>query len=161
MRAPVILIVGCLVLAACGDREAEAPTPPVDAVVEEPAVEGLSLTDLRRVCQAGLAAVQGQEVAAIAIDGVEDLIVSASWPAPVDGGRQTAQCRVEGGMIVWKPLNRPVAEENRWMNKAGDPVIRYVLKDDRVVITQLLPEGTNERSELTVPVTQEADDARR
>ncbi len=161
LRSSAIVIVS-LVLAACGEREA-APTPvekvtadarPSDAVASAPAA--LDATDLRRVCRAGLAAIHGQEPAAIAIDGLEGEVVHASWRAPVDGGRMKADCRVDGDLVVWKPLGLPDTAMIRWMNQSGDPVIRYALDGATVTITQTLPDGTTERADLAVPAEEEA-----
>ncbi|QYF87895.1 hypothetical protein [Brevundimonas sp. PAMC22021] len=162
MRFSFAMVIGAFVLAACGERE-PAPTPAEqvsanppasDAAAAAPAV--LSAVDLRRVCRAGLAAIHGQDAAAVAIDGVEGEVVHASWRAPVDGGRMRADCRVDGELIVWKPLDLPDAALVRWMNQSGDPVIRYALDGPRIAITQTLPDGTTDRSELTVPAEEEA-----
>ena len=75
MRLSPAIVIGAFALAACGEREA-APTPaekvaaaakPSDAVQTAPEV--LNAADLRRVCRAGLAAVDGQEPMAINVDG--------------------------------------------------------------------------------------------
>ena len=162
MRLSPAIVIGAFALAACGERDA-APTPAEkvsaevkasDAVQTAPKV--LSVGELRRVCQAGLAQVHGQEPAAIAVDGVESGVVHASWRAPVDGGRMRADCRVENDLIVWKPLDLPDATLVRWMNQSGDPVIRYVIDGDTITITQTLPDGTTEQAELAVPAEEEA-----
>ena len=162
MRRSSALVIVALVLAACGEREA-APTPVEqvqadpkvsDGVTSAPAV--LNAADLRRVCRAGLAAIHGQEPAAITLDGVEGEVVHASWRAPVDGGRMKADCRVDGDLVVWKPLGLPDANMVRWMNQSGDPVIRYALDGATVAITQTLPDGTTERADLAVPAEEEA-----
>jgi hypothetical protein len=138
-----------LPLAACGQQpEPAAPTPvetvsaapPVsDAEISAPVV--LTADQLRRVCQAGLAEIHGQGVADIQIDGLEGRVVNASWRAPVDGGRRRAQCRVEGDLITWKPMDASSPDQDRWMNQAGDPVTRFVLDGDTVTINQTLPDG--------------------
>lgn len=169
------IAISLLTLTACGDRGqtaeptpseqvAAAPAATSDAVAAAPVV--LDAVGLRRVCKAGLAAIHGQAIdaagfegqtaGAIRIDGLEGKVASASWPAPVDGGRMRAQCKVEGDLIAWKPVDRPVAEQNRWMTEAGDPVVRFVMDGDRITITQTLPDGTKVQSELTVPIEEEA-----
>ena len=162
MRLSTAIVIGAFALAACGERDA-APTPAEkvsaevkasDAVQAAPKV--LTVGELRRVCQAGLAQVHGQEPAAIAVDGVENGVVHASWRAPVDGGRMRADCRVENDLIVWKPLDLPDTTLVRWMNQSGDPVIRYVMDGDAITITQTLPDGTTEQAELAVPAEEEA-----
>jgi hypothetical protein len=158
----VLLSTLVLALAACGSPEPEptpaeqvpAAPPQTDAVAQSPAV--LTAADLRRVCRAGLAAVHGQQAAAIAVDGVTGEVVTASWRAPVDGGRMRAECRVSDGLITWRPLDLPDPAEERWMNAPGDPVIRYTLDGDTVSVVQTLPDGASERSEQVVPQDEEA-----
>ena len=162
MQRLSLIAVSLVALSACGQRE-DVPTPveqvtaqpkTSDAVADAPAV--LSAADLRRVCRAGLAAVHGQTADAVQVDGVTGQVVTGSWRAPVDGGRMRAECRVERDLIVWKPLDRPDPAQNRWMNQSGDPTIRYTLDGDVVTVTQTLPDGANEQSQLTVPAEQEA-----
>lgn len=161
-RAALILPLGA-VLAACKPAAEPVPTP-VEQVSAAPAVSdaaasapaALTAADLRRVCRAGLAMVHGQTPDAIQVDSVVGDVVAASWRAPVDGGRMRAECRVEGELVTWKPVDRPDPAQNRWMNQAGDPVTKFLLDGDRIVVTQTLPDGTSEQSEVTVPVEQEA-----
>lgn len=159
------IAIGLLTLTACGERaETAAPEPagtvaatpaaPTDAVAAAPVA--LDEAGLKRVCKAGLAAIHGQQPGDIAIDGLEGAVANASWRAPVDGGRMRAQCRVEGDRIAWKPLDRPVAEQNRWMTQSGDPEVRFVVDGAKITITQTLPDGAKEQSELTVPIEEEA-----
>jgi len=162
MRLSPAILIGAFALAACGEREA-APTPAEKVAADQPvsdavasAPTALNAADLRRVCRAGLAAIHGQEPTAVAIDGVEGEVVHASWRAPVDGGRMKADCRVENDLVVWKPLGLPDAAMVRWMNQSGDPAIRYALDGDTIAITQTLPDGTTERTELAVPAEEEA-----
>lgn len=121
-----------------------------------PAVAPLSAVDLRRVCRAGLAAVHGQAPGDIDITGEAAGVVSAQWRAPVDGGVMKAQCRVNGDAIIWKPLDRPDASQARWMDQAGDPVVKFTIKGDTVAVSLTSPQGTTEQSVLTVPAQQEA-----
>lgn len=160
MRLSPAIVIGALALAACGERAA-APKPAETAPVEVKAPEAVAPTvlteaDLRRVCRAGLAAVHGQQPLAIDVDGVEGGVVHASWRAPVDGGRMRADCRVQNDLVEWKPLDLPDETLVRWMNQPGDPVIRYVIKDAAITITQTLPDGTTEQADLAVPAEEEA-----
>lgn len=149
MIARTILFAGLIALAACGERaEPAAPSPAekVSAVNPasdaEPSVPAAPTADqLRRICQAGLAAIHGQRAADIQIDGIEGQIVNASWRAPVDGGRRRAQCRVDGDLVTWKPLDVTDPTQDRWMNQAGDPVTRFALDGETVTINQTLPDG--------------------
>lgn len=159
-----ILMLASLSLAACGERADEAAPTAADAVSAAPAKSDaapaapavLDAAGLRRVCQAGLAAIHGQQIADIAIDGLDGAVVNASWRAPVDGGRRRAQCRVEGDLITWKPADAPTPEQNRWMNQSGDPVTRFVLDGDAITINTTLPDGTTATETYAVATEQEA-----
>jgi hypothetical protein len=160
MRKTVILLTAALLVSACGNREeAEAPpaapsAPPRDGTA--PAPVALTEARLRQVCRAGIAAVHGQQLAAVTVDGVREAIVDASWRAPVDGGERTAQCRVDGDMIIWKPTDRPDENQNRWMNQAGDPLVRFGISAQKITITTTLPDGTTSAEEYPVEAeTQE------
>jgi hypothetical protein len=149
MKLTVVPMLALLALAACGERT-DAPASPTEKVsAANPASDGeasvpvvLTAPDLRRVCQAGLAAIHGQDVSAIQVEGVEGQVVNLSWRAPVDGGRRRGQCRVDGDLVTWKPVDAPTAESNRWMNQSGDPVTRFVLDGDVITINTTLPDGT-------------------
>ncbi len=158
--APLLML---LSLAACGERtdapatpaeKVSATNPASDAEASVPAV--LTAGDLRRVCRGGLAAIHGQDLAAIEIDGLEGQVVNASWRAPVDGGRRRAQCRIDGDLVTWKPADAPTPEQNRWMNQSGDPVTRFVLDGDAITINTTLPDGTTATEEYAVAAEQEA-----
>ena len=163
MRAVLILTVAIAALAACNQAPEKAePTPteivaagaPVsDAVAQTPAV--LTAVDLRRVCKAGLAAIHGQDVAAIELTGIEGDAVNAQWRAPVDGGLMKAQCRAADGLVVWKPLDLPDPASVRWMNESGDPVVRYAMRGDEIEITQTLPDGTTQMAAEVVRAEEE------
>lgn len=160
-----VLMLASLSLAACGERPAEpgptpaeavSATPPeaTDAAPAAPAV--LDAADLRRVCRAGLAGIHGQALTDIVIDGLEGDVVNASWRAPVDGGRRRAQCRVEGDLITWKPLEASGPNQNRWMNQSGDPVTRFVLDGGAITINTTLPDGTTATDTWSAASEQEA-----
>ena len=150
LQSMVLIGLCCsMFLAACSRTDAEQmPTPAETVSAENPASDAeasvpveLTADQLRRVCQTGLAAIHGQGVADIQIDGLEGRIVNASWRAPVDGGRRRAQCRVDGDLVTWKSVDATGPDENRWMNQAGDPVTRFVLDGETVTINQTLPDG--------------------
>jgi hypothetical protein len=163
MRSAAAIVVTALALVACGTAAEKAAPAPVETVPATPAASDaevsapvvLTAAELRRVCQAGLAEVHGQGVADIQIDGLEGRVVNASWRAPVDGGRRRAQCRVEGDLITWKPVDATGPGQNRWMNQAGDPVTRFVLDGETVTISTALPSGTAVAEESTIAAEQE------
>ena len=164
MRLFAVPMLAVLVLAACGERtDAAAPTPAEKVSAVNPASDAeasvpvvMTAPTLRRVCRAGLAAIHGQAVEAIQIDGLEGHVVNASWRAPVDGGRKRGQCRVDGDLITWKPLDLPNPEQNRWMNQSGDPAVRFVLDGDAITINTTLPDGSTATEEYSVAAEQEA-----
>lgn len=151
MNLTVVPMLALFALAACGERtDAPAPTPTEKVSAVNPASDGeasvpvvLTAPDLRRVCRAGLAAIHGQDVSAMEVDGIEGQVVNLSWRAPVDGGRKRGQCRVDGDLVTWKPVDAPTPESNRWMNQSGDPVTRFVLDGDAITINTTLPDGTS------------------
>ena len=157
-----VLMLTSLSLAACGERADEAAPTPAEVVSATPAESDaapsapavLNAADLRRVCRAGLAAIHGQTVEALQVDGVEGQVVNLTWAAPVDGGRRRAQCRVEGDLITWKPVDAPTPDQNRWMNQSGDPVTRFVLDGETITINTTLPDGTTVRSDQIVPLAR-------
>jgi len=164
MRATAVIAGGLLALGACSaEPKKAAPTAAEKAsaaVVTSDAATApagpLSAVDLRRVCRAGLAAIHGQETDAIQITGLEGSVVNAQWPAPVDGGLMKAQCRTDGPLLTWKPVDLPDLADNRWMNQSGDPANTFAVKGDVVTVTQTFPDGTNQQSDLTVPASKEA-----
>jgi hypothetical protein len=80
--------------------------PASDAEASVPVV--LTAADLRRVCRAGLAAIHGQDLSAIEVDGLEGQVVN---PVVARAGRRRTppgQCRVDGDMVTWKPVGAPI-----------------------------------------------------
>ena len=163
MRAAAVIVVTALTLAACGaEVEKAAPTATdvaAPVVATAPAATPVALTDadLRRVCRAGLAAIHGQDENSITIDALNGPIVTVSWRAPVDGGRRQAQCRVDGDLVIWKPVDRTRPEDDRWMNQAGDPVTRFVLNGETVTINQTLPGGIMTMETASAATKREAE----
>ena len=174
MRYSLVIAMGCLTLAACGSEpqtaapsaEGKAEPAAVAAPASESVPVALSVSDLRRVCVAAMGAVhgqavdasghEGQTVDAIRVEAVQDGVVAVSWPAPVDGGRRFADCRVEEGRILWRPARLPTGQTATWMTGADDPVIRYALNGDQIAITQTFPDSTTSTSMLSVPTEEEA-----
>ncbi|HZV85201.1 MAG TPA: hypothetical protein VFF48_09465 [Brevundimonas sp.] len=165
MKAFAVMFGTVLALAACGERtdtpaaaSADAVRTPTAGVEAAAAPVPVVMTDdrLRRVCRAGLAAIHGQRLQDIQIDGVEARVVDASWRAPVNGGRRRAQCRVEGDLVTWKQIDAPNPEQNRWMNQSGDPVTRFAVDGGLITITTTLPDGTTAAEEYAVAAEQEA-----
>jgi hypothetical protein len=144
------------IVAACGEG-APAPEAEVTTAAEAPATDlaapapgVMTPDDLPRVCRAGLAAIHGQRVADIQIEGAEGEIVKVSWRAPVDGGRLFADCRVQGDVVTWRPTSLPDPAQERWMDTAEDPVVRFVLRGEEIEVNQTFPDGTSEQAMLRV-----------
>jgi len=164
MRATHTLLAGALVLAACGEPASE----PADAPAGVASTDGqagagpsatpmtLSETLVADVCRAGVGAVFGQPGSEVAVLNRAGGVITVGWRAPVDGGQLTAECRVEGDRVLWRPLDRPVAEENRWMDQPGDPVVTYSLEGSAVMISQSLPDGTTTTTAEGVTTEEEA-----
>ena len=164
MRAVVVIAMGGLVLGACGsERESTAPEAPAAAmtpVVTPPSapVSAVALTDasLASVGRAGLSFIHGQTVDAIRPEATAGGIMTASWPAPVDGGRRFADCRVENDTIQWRPARLPEGQTAVWSDTPTDPVVRFTFQGDQIVLNQTFPDGTTSQAMLPVPVQQEA-----
>lgn len=169
MRVAAVIVVTTLALAACGpESEKAAPTPEVVAGAVVPAVDAgsaatvvLNEASRRQVCVAGMAAIHGQTidaagfegetVGAVRIDGTDGNIISLSWPAPVDGGRRFADCRIEGDVIQWRPTRPGSGESAAWMNGPADPVTRFAFEGDEILVTQTFDDGTKTQTMLSAP----------
>ncbi|MBB5745903.1 hypothetical protein [Brevundimonas variabilis] len=162
MRVVAVIAIGGLVLGACGSEPdsaaPEAPVPAMTPAAPTPPVSAVALTEasLISVCRAGLSFMHDQPVGEIRSDGVADGIMTASWRAPVDGGRRFADCRVENDTIQWRPARLPDGQTATWSNTPTDPVVRFSFEGDQIVLNQTNPDGTASQAMLPVPVQQEA-----
>ncbi len=155
MRATLALLIGAFALAACGEpasEPADAPSvaaPAASQAGADPSATPVTLSEsiVADVCRAGVGAVFGQPGADVAVLNRAGGVITVGWRAPVDGGQLTAECRVDGDRVLWRPLDRPVAGENRWMDQPGDPVVTYSLDGSAVRISQSLPDGTTTTAE--------------
>ncbi len=154
-RVTAIVGVAALTLAACGEREAApagegAPAAaPAPITQSEPTIE-LTETGLRDVCRAVLSVVHEQQPPNLRADGVADGVVSLSWPAPVDGGRRTAECRVSGDVVSWRPTGLPDDGQERWMDSAQDPILRFEQDGQTIIVIQTLPDGSTSRQDVAL-----------
>lgn len=169
MRAAAVIVMTALTLAACGaEADKAAPTPEVVAGPVVPADDAGSAATVvlngasrQQVCVAGMAAIHGQTidaagfegetVGAVRIDGTDGNIISLSWPAPVDGGRRFADCRIEGDVIQWRPTRPGSGETAAWMNGPADPVTRFTFKGDEILVTQTFADGAKTQTMLSAP----------
>ncbi len=167
MRSATAIVVTAVTLAACGaEADKAAPTTELAAGPVVPAGDTgsaaavvLNETSRRQVCVAGMAAIHGQTidaagfegetVGAVRVDGADGNIVSLSWPAPVDGGRRYADCRIEGDVIHWRPTRPGSGEAAAWMNGPADPVTRFALEGDEILVTQTFDDGTRTQTMLS------------
>ena len=164
MRATTTLMIGAFALAACGEpasEPADAPAvvePAASATAAGPSATPVTLSEgmIATVCRAGVGAVYGQPGTDVMVLDRAGGLITVGWRAPVDGGQLTAECRVEGDRVLWRPLDRPVADENRWMDQAGDPVVTYALDGSTLTVSQSLPDGTRTTTVEAVTTEEEA-----
>ena len=172
MRLTAVPMLALFALAACGER-ANAPAAPVEKAAAAPVAQAaapapvvLSTADLRRVCVTAMVSIHGQTVDAAGFEGQtanairvernDGGVVAVSWPAPVDGGRRSGECRVEGDRVFWRPTHLPSGQESSWMTGPEDPVVSYTIDDREVVITQTFPEGGKSQTSAFLPSEEEA-----
>ena len=164
MRAAFTLLIGTLALAACGEpasEPADAPavaTPAASSTGAGPSATPVTLSEglMATVCRSGVGAVYGQPGADVVVLNRAGGVVTVGWRAPVDGGQLTAECRIDGNRVLWRPLDRPVAGENRWMDQPGDPVVTYSLDGSTLTVSQSLPDGTTTTTAEAVTTEEEA-----
>ncbi|PZO04047.1 MAG: hypothetical protein DCF28_06425 [Alphaproteobacteria bacterium] len=162
MRAVVVIAMGGLVLGACGSEPQsaapEAPAPAAVPMMPSAPVSAVALTEasLISVCRAGMSFIHDQPVGVILSEDVSDGVMTASWPAPVDGGRRFADCRVENDTVQWRPARLPDGQTAAWSNTPTDPVVRFTFEGDQIVLNQTNPDGARSQAMLPVPVQQEA-----
>ena len=164
MRATTTLMIGAFALAACGEpasEPADAPAvvePAASATAAGPSATPVTLSEgmIATVCRAGVGAVYGQPGTDVMVLDRAGGLITVGWRAPVDGGQLTAECRIEGDRVLWRPLDRPVAGENRWMDQAGDPVVTYALDGSTLTVSQSLPDGTRTTTVEAVTTEEEA-----
>lgn len=98
MRELVILSASLIVLSACGQREdAAAPVAPTPAAEPAPVVQAEAPVSLEAACRQAVQVQYGQADADIAYDAPTGTV---SWRAPVDGGRLSFACAVQGGQVT-------------------------------------------------------------
>ena len=144
-----------LTLAACGEREAApagegapaAAPAPIEAATPAPELDDAGL---RAVCRAVLSVVHEQQPADLTADALSDGVVSLSWPAPVDGGRRTAECRVSGDVVSWRPTGLPDDAQERWMDTAQDPILRFAQDGETITVIQTQPDGSTSRTDVAL-----------
>lgn len=159
-----LLLIGAFALAACGEPASEpADAPAVGAPAAPKTAAGPSATPVTlseammgTACRAGVGAVYGQPGADVAVLNRAGGLITVGWRAPVDGGQLTAECRIDGNRVLWRPLDRPVAGENRWMDQPGDPVVTYSLDGSTLTVSQSLPDGTTTTTAEAVTTEEEA-----
>jgi hypothetical protein len=164
MRSVALALTGAFALAACGEpasEPADAPTVVAPASVSTasgPSATPVTLSEglMATVCRSGVGAVYGQPGADVVVLNRAGGVVTVGWRAPVDGGQLTAECRIDGNRVLWRPLDRPVAGENRWMDQPGDPVVTYSLDGSTLTVSQSLPDGTTTTTAEAVTTEEEA-----
>mgnify|MGYP005994048675 CR=1 FL=1 len=130
MRAVVTLLIGAFALTACGEPASEpADAPAAVAPAASQAAAGPSATPVTlseamvaNVCRAGVGAVYGQPGADVTVLDRAGGLITVGWRAPVDGGQLTAECRIDGNRVLWRPLDRPVCDQGRGCDQADQPM---------------------------------------
>ena len=92
-----LIAVGLIALSACGQRE-DAPAPAEPAAVAAPAPVAVVAADpvsAEAACRQAVLIQYGQAEADVAYDAG-----AVSWRAPVDGGRLSFTCAVQGAQVT-------------------------------------------------------------
>lgn len=98
MQRLSLIAVGLIALSACGQREdGPAPVAPTPAAEAAPVVQAEAPVSLEAACRQAVQVQYGQADADIAYDAPTGTV---SWRAPVDGGRLSFACAVQGGQVT-------------------------------------------------------------
>lgn len=98
MQRLFLIAVGLIALSACGQREdAAAPVAPTPAAEPAPVVQAEAPVSLEAACRQAVQVQYGQADADIAYDAPTGTV---SWRAPVDGGRLSFNCAVQGAAVT-------------------------------------------------------------
>ena len=97
MRAVSLIAVSLIALSACGQREEQAaPAAPTPAAEPAP-IAAEAPVHLEAACRQAVQIQYGQADADIAYDAPTG---NVSWRAPVDGGRLTMSCAMQGEQVA-------------------------------------------------------------
>ena len=98
MRAASLIAVSLIALSACGQGEEQAaPAVPTPAVEPAPVAATGAPVSLEAACREAVQIQYGQADADIAYDAPTGTV---SWRAPVDGGRLTMSCAMQGEQVA-------------------------------------------------------------
>jgi hypothetical protein len=101
MRALPLIAASLIAVSACGQGEAEPVPVPAQvepAAAAEPTPEPVVVpVSVDAACRYAARVQYGQADADVVYDAVTGTV---SWPAPVDGGRLTFSCAVQGGQVA-------------------------------------------------------------
>ena len=147
MLKVVTMAAAVLVLAACSrnsgsDAGGEQANMRAAEVADSgkpgpPEVSPLVPEDLRRVCRAAIADLNGQDPSITKVVSEDAGTIRIRYTRPSDGKVWTNDCRIEGDRIVWRTVNAFGAGsgEGRWRSDPADEVLTYRAQGDRVTIT--------------------------
>ena len=104
MRLAVALLLTLPILAACGEGDKAAPeasTKPATATPAEvaPVATAAAPANLEAACRDVVNRMYGQEGDAVAFTATGERTAQVSWRAPVDGGRLSFACSVQGSTV--------------------------------------------------------------
>ena len=94
-RSPALMLV-LPTLAACGEADKAAPRASEAPAARPVPVRAAVPVDLEAGCREEVRRAFGQEGAAVIFRAVGEGRAEVSWPAPVDGGVLSFECRADG-----------------------------------------------------------------
>ena len=99
MRRTLVMMLVLPVLAACGEAEKAASQAPAAPEAATPAPVPTTATDLEAACRDVVNRMFGQTGDAVTFKAAGEGRAEVSWPAPVDGGVLSFECRADGDRV--------------------------------------------------------------
>jgi len=144
MRDLAFTCLALLLLVACqgedpdkltGDSSALPPPTASLTSVQSPQTSAPTFSVLQ-VCKAGIGLLMGRDPAAM--EGRESAgMATFSYVRKDDGTKWSYRCRLDGDRIVW------ASDTGRWRTHPLDEVIRYMVDDGKLVVTETFSDGSS------------------
>ena len=99
MRRALIMMLALPILAACGEAEKAAPQAPAAPEAAAPEPVPTTATDLEGACRDVVERMFGQTGDVVTFKAAGEGRAEVSWPAPVDGGVLSFECRADGDQV--------------------------------------------------------------